>query len=286
MVVVQKEEDRKHLGTRGQYKGVIAITVEEEDDIVKFSDYKASSTSSSGGAKSSPEPSPPKKRRSLVKGTGPDGSIVKDDIDDYLASKASAPKDKATTQASNLDYTELPHTQITKITASHLLQSKQTIPHYYLTADSCVDKLMELRSKFNFVQEDSGGKHISVNDLVVKAAALALRKVPQCSKPSSDGSGRRIREVALKRWLTIAPVAPTTLWLTMSESWDMDNGENIVVAGKKKKEACKHDGRFPEVGANKYKEIFRNMWEKQSIPYYNTDDSKAGGNFGPLLDDE
>ncbi|RZC53831.1 hypothetical protein C5167_012686 [Papaver somniferum] len=196
MVVVQKEEDRKHLGTRGQYKGVIAITV--EDDIVKFSDYKASSTASSGGAKISPEPSPPKKRRSPVKGTGLDGSIVKDDIDDYLASKASAPKDKATTQASNLDHTELPHTQITKITASHLLQSKQTIPHYYLTVDSCVDKLIELRSQLNSVQEDSGGKQISVNDLVVKAAALALRKVPQCNstKPSSDGSGRRIREVA------------------------------------------------------------------------------------------
>ncbi|RZC65333.1 hypothetical protein C5167_009025 [Papaver somniferum] len=255
MVVVQKEEDRKHLGTRGQYKGrwgsrsavkswislyllqgnelckitnkqqtdsltfegldqiwkvvedsdVIAITVEEEDDIVKFSDYKASSTASSGGAKSSPEPSPPKKRRSPVKGTGPDGSIVKDDIDDYLASKASTSKDKATTHASNLDYTELPHSQITKITASHLLQLKQTIPHYYLTVDSCVDKLMEygyfperLRSQLNSFQEDSGGKQISVNDLVVKAAALALRKVPQCnsSKPSSDGSGRRIREVA------------------------------------------------------------------------------------------
>ncbi|RZC92328.1 hypothetical protein C5167_011738 [Papaver somniferum] len=239
MVVVQKEEDRKHLGNRGQYKGnkklkqaskylvekdsnvdsvlcldwnkklkqaskflvekdsnVIAITVEEEDDIVKFSDYKASLTASSGGAKSSPEPSPPKKRRSPVKGTGPDSSIVKDDIDGYLgfllsineyispddvASKASSPKDKATTQSSNLDYTELPHTQIAKITASHLLQSKQIIPHYYLIVYSCVDNLMQLRSQLNSVQEDSGGKQISVNDLVVKAAALALRKVPQCN---------------------------------------------------------------------------------------------------------
>ncbi|KAI3983042.1 hypothetical protein MKX01_035323, partial [Papaver californicum] len=216
---------------------VIAITVEEEDDIAKFADYKASSTASSEGAKASPDPSPPKKEVepvssteptsseaaeppkpksedrqfasplakklaednnvpiSSIKGTGPDGSIVKADIDDYLASKASAPKAKGTTQAPTLDYTDLPHTQIRKITASRLLQSKQTIPHYYLTVDTCVDKLMELRNQLNSVQEASGGKRISVNDLVVKAAALALRKVPQCNSSWTNDYIRQFNNV-------------------------------------------------------------------------------------------
>ncbi|XP_072995758.1 dihydrolipoyllysine-residue acetyltransferase component 2 of pyruvate dehydrogenase complex, mitochondrial-like [Typha latifolia] len=118
---------------------------------------------------------------SSIKGTGPEGRILKADIEDYLASatKGSKAKDSVASQA--LDYLDIPNTQIRKITASRLLLSKQTIPHYYLTVDTRVDKLMELRSQLNSLQEASGGKRISVNDLVIKAAALALRRVPQCN---------------------------------------------------------------------------------------------------------
>ncbi|KAK6125053.1 hypothetical protein DH2020_041231 [Rehmannia glutinosa] len=110
---------------------------------------------------------------SNIKGTGPDGRIVKADIEDYLASRgkeaSQAPKVDTTTSA-GLDYSDIPHSQIRKVTASRLLLSKQTIPHYYLTVDTCVDKLMELRSQLNSLQEASGGKRISVNDLVIKDA--------------------------------------------------------------------------------------------------------------------
>ncbi|XP_010262034.1 PREDICTED: dihydrolipoyllysine-residue acetyltransferase component 2 of pyruvate dehydrogenase complex, mitochondrial-like isoform X2 [Nelumbo nucifera] len=207
---------------------VIAITVEEEDDIAKFKDYTPSKSSDAEGVKKSSSSTPPKTdvieepgkssdpkisnpseapmeedrifasplaRKmaednniplSSIKGTGPDGRIVKADIEDYLASsRKGAPspvsKTKDTTVTGTLDYTDLPHSQIRKVTASRLLLSKQTIPHYYLTVDTCVDKLMDLRSQLNSIQEASGGKRISVNDLVIKAAALALRKVPQCN---------------------------------------------------------------------------------------------------------
>ncbi|WOK97160.1 dihydrolipoyllysine-residue acetyltransferase [Canna indica] len=121
---------------------------------------------------------------SSIKGTGPDGRILKADVEDYLASKtkgvpAQAAKDSAAAQT--LDYVDIPNSQIRKVTASRLLLSKQTIPHYYLTVDTRVDKLMMLRNELNSIQESSGGKRISVNDLVIKAAALALRKVPQCN---------------------------------------------------------------------------------------------------------
>ncbi|MBA0720173.1 hypothetical protein Golax_007805, partial [Gossypium laxum] len=109
---------------------------------------------------------------SSIKGTGPDGHIVKADIEDYLASRgkevsAPTPKTKDAKLAA-LDYVDIPHSQIRKVTASRLLFSKQTIPHYYLTVDTCVDKLMDLRSQLNSLQEASGGKRISVNDLVIK----------------------------------------------------------------------------------------------------------------------
>ncbi|KAJ3672637.1 hypothetical protein LUZ60_007358 [Juncus effusus] len=201
---------------------IIAITVEEEEDIPKFKDYKPSSSPSpSSPAEESkpapapePKPAPPSKpdpkpakaeeetksgdrifssplARKLaednnvplasIKGTGPDGRIVKADIEDYLASGAKAPKTKEAIPSSDLDYVDIPNAQIRKITAARLLQSKQTIPHYYLTVDTRVDNLMKLRSELNALQEASGGKRISLNDLVIKAAALALKKVPQCN---------------------------------------------------------------------------------------------------------
>lgn len=203
----------------------IAITVEEEEDIAKFKDYKPSTSAASPTSsepKPSAEPSTPKKVQpesskasepqasrpqetshaggrifasplarklaeennvplSSIKGTGPDGRILKADVEDYLASTAKGPKVKDATAAPTFGYTDMPISQIRKVTASRLLLSKQTIPHYYLTVDTCVDNLMKLRSELNSLQEASGGKRISVNDLVIKAAALALRKVPACN---------------------------------------------------------------------------------------------------------
>ncbi|XP_014500988.1 dihydrolipoyllysine-residue acetyltransferase component 2 of pyruvate dehydrogenase complex, mitochondrial isoform X1 [Vigna radiata var. radiata] len=137
---------------------------------------------------------------SSIKGTGHEGLIVKADIEDFLASdgassQVSTPsKAKGATDAA-LDYINIPVSQIRKVTASRLLLSKQTIPHYYLTVDACVDKLTSLRSKLNSLQEASGGSRISVNDLVIKAAALALRKVPQCNSSWANDYIRQYNNV-------------------------------------------------------------------------------------------
>lgn len=136
---------------------------------------------------------------SSVKGTGPDGRIVKADIEDYLASQgkespAPAPAHKVS-EGAGLDYSDIPHSQIRKVTAARLLTSKQTIPHYYLTVDTCMDKLIELRSELNSLQEASGGKRISVNDLVIKAAALALKKVPACNSSWTNDYIRQYHNV-------------------------------------------------------------------------------------------
>ncbi|KAA8531240.1 hypothetical protein F0562_005949 [Nyssa sinensis] len=220
---------------------VIAITVEDEDDIAKFKDYKPSTSGSAPAAKepsvstpskqevveepvSSPQPkiskasatpsaedrifASPLARKlaedhnvplSSIKGTGLDGCIVKADIEDYLASRGkevsvAGPK-VAAKEDGYLDYTDIPHSQIRKVTASRLLLSKQTIPHYYLSVDTCVDKLMDLRSLLNSLQEASGGKRISINDLVIKAAALALRKVPQCNSSWTNDYIRQYHNV-------------------------------------------------------------------------------------------
>ncbi|KAJ8560502.1 hypothetical protein K7X08_022362 [Anisodus acutangulus] len=200
---------------------VIAITVEEEGDIAKFKDYQPSTSDATPSPKEPASPPPPKEEvaekpvtpsepkvskpsappadrifasplarkiaednnipLSNIKGTGPEGRIVKSDIEDYLASRGKEAPTAAPKADTSLDYTDIPVSQIRKVTASRLLLSKQTIPHYYLSVDTCVDKLMELRSQLNSLQVASGGKKLSVNDLVIKAAALALRKVPQAN---------------------------------------------------------------------------------------------------------
>jgi pyruvate dehydrogenase E2 component (dihydrolipoamide acetyltransferase) len=101
----------------------------------------------------------------------------------FMLNEASVAKGakKETAAAPGLGYVDLPNTQIRKVTANRLLHSKQTIPHYYLTVDTRVDKLIKLRSELNPLQDTSGGKKISINDLVIKAAALALRNVPECN---------------------------------------------------------------------------------------------------------
>lgn len=219
---------------------LIAIMVEEEEDVEKFKDYtppepgaaKVQAPSKAASKEKSPQPPPPstedtpspletpktekaavpqsedrvfaspiarkmaednKVPISSIKGTGPNGRIVKADIEDYLAS--SARPTKPSVPPTTLDYTDIPISQIRKITASRLLLSKQTIPHYYLTVDTRVDKLMELRNHLNAAQEASGGKRISVNDFVIKAAALALLKVPQCNSSWTDEFVRQYHNI-------------------------------------------------------------------------------------------
>ncbi|KAJ0249326.1 Dihydrolipoyllysine-residue acetyltransferase component 2 of pyruvate dehydrogenase complex [Hirschfeldia incana] len=233
---IVKEEGAKAI----QVGEVIAITVEEEEDIQKFKDYTPSSDTSPAAPEAKPAPSPPKEEKveksatapeaktsapssapsedrtfasplakklaednsvplSSIKGTGPEGRIVKADVEDFLASRGkettAKPSKPTDSKVPALDYVDIPHTQIRKVTASRLAFSKQTIPHYYLTVDTCVDKLMGLRSQLNSFQEASGGKRISVNDLVIKAAALALRKVPQCNSSWTDEYIRQFRNV-------------------------------------------------------------------------------------------
>lgn len=72
-------------------------------------------------------------------------------------------------------FKDIPVAQIKKITAQRLLESKQTIPHYYLTVDCKVDKLIALRKQLNEALASGQGGKLSVNDFVIKASALVCR---------------------------------------------------------------------------------------------------------------
>jgi pyruvate dehydrogenase E2 component (dihydrolipoamide acetyltransferase) len=142
-----------------------------------------------------------------VQGTGPHGRVVARDIEAAKSGKglrppglaapaaaaaaaapmaARAPSDekiRALFEAGS--YEVVPHDNMRKIIAQRLTKSKLTIPHFYLTVDCTLDKLLAAREEINATApKDRDGKpayKISVNDFVIKALALALQKVPEAN---------------------------------------------------------------------------------------------------------
>ncbi|CAG8490693.1 5131_t:CDS:2 [Dentiscutata heterogama] len=111
-----------------------------------------------------------------VAGTGPKNRIIKADILNFVAPATEQPTPSQHAEPSS-SYTDIPLTNMRKIIASRLSESKQSIPHYYLTIEVEVDKLLELREVLN---KDSDGKYkISVNDFVIKSSASALMAMPE-----------------------------------------------------------------------------------------------------------
>jgi pyruvate dehydrogenase E2 component (dihydrolipoamide acetyltransferase) len=127
---------------------------------------------------------------SRVSGTGPRGRIVAADVEKAIgggagraapamATGASAEQVKALYQG--VDFEELPLDGMRRTIATRLVEAKQTIPHFYLTADVTMDALMRLREDANAGAPKSGeaaSYKLSVNDFVIKALALALQRVP------------------------------------------------------------------------------------------------------------
>ena len=108
-----------------------------------------------------------------VKGTGPHGRIIRADVEDALA---AIPANQLTTAAAPSEERFVSHNAMRQIIAERLQHSKQTAPHFYLTVDCKIDELLAARKALN--EATANGVKISVNDMVVKAAAVALMKVP------------------------------------------------------------------------------------------------------------
>ncbi|ACP53539.1 Pyruvate dehydrogenase complex dihydrolipoamide acetyltransferase [Rickettsia africae ESF-5] len=112
-----------------------------------------------------------------VKGSGPHGRIVKQDILSYTPSTAH----NKIVSRNPEEYRLVPNNNIRKIIAKRLLESKQTVPHFYLSIECNVDKLLDIREDINkFFSEDKSTR-ISVNDFIILAVAKALQEVPNAN---------------------------------------------------------------------------------------------------------
>ncbi len=146
---------------------------------------------------------------SRVSGSGPHGRVVARDIEDAKTGKgamkpaaAGAPAAAAPVAASMSDkqilglyeegsYELVPHDGMRRTIAQRLTASTQTVPHFYLTMDCDIGKLLTAREEINSAApKDKDGKpayKLSVNDFVIKALALALQRIPEANVSWSEG---------------------------------------------------------------------------------------------------
>ena len=126
-----------------------------------------------------------------VSGSGPNGRIVKADVEKAQpgaaapAASAAAPAEAPAAAPKPAQVPDIPHettklSNMRKTIARRLTESKQQVPHIYLTVDVQLDKLLKLRAELNAGLEARGVK-LSVNDLLIKALAVSLVQVPKCN---------------------------------------------------------------------------------------------------------
>jgi pyruvate dehydrogenase E2 component (dihydrolipoamide acetyltransferase) len=124
---------------------------------------------------------------SQVNGSGPHGRVIKDDILKFLQNPNSK---SGIVRRNGEEFYQIKNSNIRKVIARRLLESKQTVPHFYLSCELKIDKLLELRSAINQVANiDEKGNlayKVSVNDMMIKAVAMSLAKVPQANCSWSD----------------------------------------------------------------------------------------------------
>jgi pyruvate dehydrogenase E2 component (dihydrolipoamide acetyltransferase) len=137
---------------------------------------------------------------SRITGSGPQGRVIKVDVEGALArggaptrapaaapGLAPVPAPAATVSGGNR-YKLVPHTTMRKVIARRLTESKQQVPHFYLTIDCEIDLLLKARADMNAKapEKGPGAYKLSVNDFVIKAAAAALKRIPAANASWSD----------------------------------------------------------------------------------------------------
>jgi pyruvate dehydrogenase E2 component (dihydrolipoamide acetyltransferase) len=136
---------------------------------------------------------------SKISGSGPHGRVVKEDVEHAAKAGTATPAPAAAPQPAAAKgptqpqfvvpgeaTTKIPHTSIRKVIARRMSESKQTVPHFYLTVDYEIDALLEARKAINALAEKTKGSKVSVNDMVIKACAMALRDHPDVNASWSE----------------------------------------------------------------------------------------------------
>jgi pyruvate dehydrogenase E2 component (dihydrolipoamide acetyltransferase) len=147
-----------------------------------------------------------------IAGSGPQGRVVKADIEAAMSRPAAAPAPvaaaapvaapaprpvAAAAAAPIAGTTAVPNSSMRKIIAKRLSESKATIPHFYVAMDIELDAMLDLRAKLNAraPKDGPGAYKLSVNDLIIKAAAVTLRRVPGVAASWTEDAILRFNDI-------------------------------------------------------------------------------------------
>ncbi|MGE0159560.1 MAG: pyruvate dehydrogenase complex dihydrolipoamide acetyltransferase [Gemmatimonadales bacterium] len=225
-VIASKDEDISGITsgvTSAEGGGAAVATAEAPEPEAARAEPPASASRGGPPAKAQPAPAPapvaesaenggrvkasPLARRlaadmgvdlARVQGSGPGGRVVKRDVE---AAKVAGPAATSVSKApmwtpDEAEYEDVPTSQMRKTIAKRLTTSIGPVPTFYLTVDIDMTRVIEARARINSILEADGLK-VSINDLVLKAVAGALRRHPECNAQWQDGFVRRFNAVHL-----------------------------------------------------------------------------------------
>lgn len=136
-------------------------------------------------------------------GTGPDGRITKEDVEAFLAARPAAapgapgapiaPTPPGRPAPQGPDYVDEAPSRMRSTIARRMVESKQQVPHFYITSEVGMDDALRARQQLNATVGEQ--QRVTVNDFVVRGVALALRKFPNLNSAYVEGKIRRFRRI-------------------------------------------------------------------------------------------
>lgn len=157
-----------------------------------------------------------------VKGTGPGGRVTKADIEKF---QPSAPSGGAAAAGAGPSYEDIPASSMRKTIANRLTQSFNQNPHYFVSSSMSVTKLLKLRQALN---TSADGKYkLSVNDFLIKAAAVACKKVPAVNSSWRETGGQVVIRQHNTVDVSVAVATPIGLMTPIVKNADSIGLENI-----------------------------------------------------------
>ncbi len=119
---------------------------------------------------------------SNIMGSGPHGRIIKNDV------LSAAKNSKGAIRRDNEEYRLVPNNNMRKVIAKRLLESKLTVPHFYLSIECVMDSVLNARAQINSSFDSDKDKRLSVNDFIILACAKALKDVPTANASWTDSA--------------------------------------------------------------------------------------------------
>jgi pyruvate dehydrogenase E2 component (dihydrolipoamide acetyltransferase) len=131
-----------------------------------------------------------------VEGSGPGGRVVKRDVEAARERGLAGAAAGTVGAPDEAEYEDVPVSQLRKTIAKRLVESIGPVPHFFLTVDVDMGRVVEARKRINEMLEHSGAK-VSINDMLLKAVAAALRRHPDCNAQWHGTHVRRFNAVHL-----------------------------------------------------------------------------------------